>query len=55
MSEVTANARRRAPLDIYTVLTLIALLTLIVGIGFVWYKAQLLFGGAHPFEIIRPV
>lgn len=53
MSEANATARRRAPMDIYTVLTLIALLTLAVGIGFVVYKAQLLFGGAHPFEIVK--
>ena len=52
MSELTATTRRRASLDVYTVLTLIALLTLIAGIGFVWYKAQLLFG-SNPFEIVK--
>lgn len=45
------HKRTAASSDIYTVLTLLAVLALGVGVGFVWWRGSQLFGTSNPFEI----
>ncbi len=40
-----------SPSNVYTVLALIAMLALVVAIGFVWYQSYKLFGSANPFNV----
>ena len=38
--------------NVYTVLALIALLSLVAAIGFVWYHSSILTDSANPFIVI---
>lgn len=48
-----AGPRAKAASDVYTVLTFLALVALICGIAFVWYRATTLFGTQNPFELLN--
>jgi hypothetical protein len=56
MSQFPTNAGTRptrGPMDIYTVLSLIALLALIVGVSFVWVRSTALFENPNPFTVVE--
>lgn len=58
MSQSPSGIRTVAPpakSNIYTVLALAALLSLIVGVAVVWMKSAELFGTSNPFEIVKPL
>lgn len=37
--------------NIYTVLVFIALVVLLVGVGYVWYRSYQVTGSANPFQV----
>lgn len=43
--------RQSVPNNIYTVLTLVALLALLAGVAFVLYRSDQLFGTMNPLEV----
>ena len=40
--------------NVYTVLTFIAMVALLVGIAGVWYRGYDLFGMVNPFQVVQP-
>lgn len=48
-----SGPRGKAPNNIYTVLSLIAIVALVFGISFIWYRSYQLFGTAHPFKKVN--
>ncbi len=56
MSQFPTNAGTRptrGPMDIYTVLSFIAVLALIVGVSFVWVRSTALFENSNPFTVVE--
>jgi len=48
---MTRNSRNRGASNIYTLLSVIALVALIIGVGYMWYRNSKLTGSLNPFTI----
>lgn len=50
----SGTRRSRTDNDIFTVLLLIALVALIAGVGYLWYRDSQLTGSMNPFKLSVP-
>lgn len=49
--DMTARKRRMAGNTVYTTLLVVALIALIIGVGYLWYRDSQISGSWNPFKL----